>query len=166
MSRATKLTVQRMCQLAQLSRAGFYRRPNAWQPAEPERELGRQIHKLALQWPSYGSRRIRKELGRQGWRVNRKRVQRHMREQNLLCRPKRKFRVTTDSQHGRRSYAVPQSSTHTIAARYTKRPESVLARPRRGHTFIAHGFSRKPPKYEEPCKGDTTNACPARIGAG
>ena len=69
-------------------------------PAERDGKLHRQIHKLALQWPSYGSRRIRKELRRQGWRVNRKRVQRHMREQNLLCRPKRKFVLTTDSQHG------------------------------------------------------------------
>ena len=100
MSRATKLTVQRMCELAPLSRGGFYRRPSALPPAERDRQLRRQIHKLALPWPSYGSRRIRQELGRQGWRVNRKRVQRHMREQNLLCRPQRKFRLTTDSQHG------------------------------------------------------------------
>ena len=89
-----------MCALAQLGRAGFYRRESASQPAEPERELPRQIRKLALQWPSYGSRRIREELQRRGWRVNRKRVQRQLREQNLLCRPKRKFVVTTDAQHG------------------------------------------------------------------
>ncbi len=100
MSRATKLTVQRMCELARLSRAGFYRRPSASPTAEPEPPLRRQIRKLALQWPSYGSRRIRKQLQRQGWRVNRKRVQRQMREQNLLCRLKRKFVVTTDAQHG------------------------------------------------------------------
>ncbi len=100
MSGATKLTVQRMCELARLSRAGFYRRPSASQPAEPEPPLRRQIRKLALQWPSHGSRRIRQELGRQGWRVSRKRVQRQMREQNLLCRLKRKFVVTSDAQHG------------------------------------------------------------------
>ena len=69
-------------------------------PGERDGKLRRQIHKLALQWSSYGSRRIRKELRRQGWRVNRKRVQRHLREQNLLCRRKRKFVLTTDSQHG------------------------------------------------------------------
>ena len=89
-----------MCALAQLSRAGFYRPGSASQPAERERELGRQIRELALQWRSYGSRRIREELQRRGWRVNRKRVQRQLREQNLLCRRKRKFVVTTDSQHG------------------------------------------------------------------
>ena len=99
-SGGTKLTVQRMCALAQLSRARFYRPGSASQPAERERELRRQIRQLALQGCSYGSRRIREELQRRGWRVNRKRVQRQLREQNLLCRRKRKFVVTTDSQHG------------------------------------------------------------------
>jgi len=35
-----------------------------------------------------------------GWKVNRKRVQRLMREDNLLCLRKRKFVVTTESGHG------------------------------------------------------------------
>jgi transposase InsO family protein len=39
-------------------------------------------------------------LRRRGWRVNRKKVQRLMREDNLLCLRKRKFVVTTDSRHG------------------------------------------------------------------
>jgi transposase InsO family protein len=39
-----------------------------------------------------------------GWEVNRKRVQRLMREDNLLCVVKRKFVVTTDSTYGWKSY--------------------------------------------------------------
>jgi putative transposase len=45
-----------------------------------------------------------KELRRQGWTVNKKRVARIMREDNLLCLRKRKFVVTTDSNHGRKIY--------------------------------------------------------------
>jgi transposase InsO family protein len=40
-----------------------------------------------------------RELRRQGWTVNHKRMYRLMREDNLLCLRKRKFVVTTNSQH-------------------------------------------------------------------
>ena len=46
----------------------------------------------------------REELRRRGWTVNQKRVYRLMREDNLLCVRKRKFVVTTDSNHGRKVY--------------------------------------------------------------
>ena len=62
------------------------------------------IQRIALEWPSYGRRRITQELRRRGWTVNRKRVHRLMREDNLLCVRKRKFVVTTDSNHGRKIY--------------------------------------------------------------
>jgi transposase InsO family protein len=39
------------------------------------------------------------ELRRRGWGVNHKRVRRRMREDNLLCLRRRKFVVTTDSNH-------------------------------------------------------------------
>ena len=55
-SGGTKLTVRRMCALAQVSRAGFYRSGKASEPAERERELGHQIRALGPQWRSYGSR--------------------------------------------------------------------------------------------------------------
>jgi transposase InsO family protein len=40
-----------------------------------------------------------RELRKRGTKVNRKRLQRLMREDNLLCVAKRKFVVTTDSAH-------------------------------------------------------------------
>ena len=49
--------------------------------------------------PSYGWRRVQAELKRRGWVVNHKRVRRIMREDNLLCLRRRKFMVTTDSNH-------------------------------------------------------------------
>ena len=54
--------------------------------------------------PSYGWPRITAELKRRGWEVNHKRVYRIMREDNLLCLRRRKFVVTTDSNHDRPVY--------------------------------------------------------------
>src|SRR5262249_38019242 len=56
------------------------------------------------EWPSYGRRRITRELHRRNWAVNWKRVYRLMHEDNLLCVRKWKFVVTTDSNHGRKVY--------------------------------------------------------------
>ena len=45
--------------------------------------LMRQLDELYLKWPFYGSRRLRVELLHQGYRVNRKRIQRLMRTMAL-----------------------------------------------------------------------------------
>lgn len=62
-------------------------------------ELRDAIQKIALKMPAYGYRRVTAELRRQGGTVNHKRVLRIMREDNLLCLRRRKFVVTTDSNH-------------------------------------------------------------------
>ena len=93
-----------MCALGQVSRAGWYRRSPPTDPPARDVELRGEIQKIALEWPAYGSRRIAAELRRHGREVNRKRVQRLMREDNLLCLRKRKFVITTDSDHGLRVY--------------------------------------------------------------
>lgn len=93
--------IERMCRLAAVSRAGYYRR---WQASAPKREetgLRDRIQFLALANRHYGYRRIGALLGREGWRVNDKRVLRLMREDNLLCMRKAAFvPTTTDSRHG------------------------------------------------------------------
>lgn len=96
-----------MCELVGLSRATYYRhRDEAARPPLTPDEMGVRdaIQKIATEWPCYGSRRIAAELKAQGRRVNRKRVQRIMQEDNLLCLTKRKFVVTTDSAHGLKTY--------------------------------------------------------------
>jgi putative transposase len=99
------LTIERMVELGRVSRSGFYRFEKD-EPPQPDgdMELRDAIHRIALEWPSYGRPRITAELRRQGWTVNHKRVRRLLREDNLLCIRKRKFVVTTDSNHGRRVY--------------------------------------------------------------
>ena len=99
------LTVEHMAQLGHISRASFYRfDENAHAGRDADMELRDAIQRIALQWPSYGRPRITAELRRRGWTVNPKRVYRILREDNLLCMRKRKFVVTTDSNHGRKVY--------------------------------------------------------------
>jgi putative transposase len=83
-----------------VSRAGFYRFPSDSSGPDPNLELRDAIQRVALEFPSYGWPRMTAELRRRGWAVNHKRVYRLMREDNLLCLRKRKFVVTTDSDHG------------------------------------------------------------------
>jgi transposase InsO family protein len=94
-----------MVELGQVSRSGFYRfDENAKPGPDPDMDLRDAIQRIALEWPSYGRPRITQELRRRGWKVNPKRVYRLLREDNLLCVRKRKFVVTTDSNHGRKIY--------------------------------------------------------------
>ena len=62
------------------------------------------IQRIALEWPSYGRPRVTRELRRRGWTVNPKRVCRLLRKDNLLCVRRRRFVVTTDSNHTRKIY--------------------------------------------------------------
>lgn len=60
---------------------------------------------LLLEFPGYGYRRITKQLHREGWIVNHKKVARIMREKGWSCRPrKKKWIATTNSNHGLRIY--------------------------------------------------------------
>jgi transposase InsO family protein len=100
------LTIERMVELGRVSRSGFYRFDGAAaEPgSDPHMDLRDTIQRIALEWPSYGRPRITAELRRRGWTVNPKLVYRLMRKDNLLCVRKRKFVVTTDSNHARRIY--------------------------------------------------------------
>jgi len=94
------LTVERMCQLAQVSRASFYRSLQEQKPVEEDMEVRSAIQQIAVEHRRrYGYRRISAELRRRGMVVNHKRVVRMMREDNLLAVQPRHFVVTTDSDH-------------------------------------------------------------------
>jgi putative transposase len=100
MSMQGNLSVERMCCLAQVSRAGFYRTLAEQRPAEEEMEVRSAIQQIALEHRRrYGYRRVAAELHRRGMRVNRKRVARVMREDNLLAVQPQAFVATTDSRH-------------------------------------------------------------------
>jgi putative transposase len=100
-----RLSIERMVELGRVKRSGFYRfNANPETGPDKDMDLRDAIQRIALEWPSYGRPRITAELRRRGWTVNAKRVHRLLREDNLLCVRKRKFVVTTDSNHGRKVY--------------------------------------------------------------
>jgi transposase InsO family protein len=100
MSLQGSLSIERMCQLAQVSRAGFYRWLPEPAPVKEEMEVRATIQQIVLEHRRrYGYRRVAAELRGRGLRINHKRVARLMREDNLLAVQPRAFVVTTNSQH-------------------------------------------------------------------
>jgi len=85
-----------------IARSTFYHKGKAKSPDQMETEanLKDRIEAICLEFPHYGYRRVTRQLKREGWAVNHKRVLRLMRESDLLCRVKRKYVKTTDSKHG------------------------------------------------------------------
>jgi transposase InsO family protein len=94
------LTVERMCVLAGVNRAGYYRHWKVSAPRQEETVVRDTIQRVALANRRYGYRRIAAQLRRDGLVANHKRVLRLMRRDNLLCLRQRPFvPVTTDSRH-------------------------------------------------------------------
>ena len=95
------LPISRSCRALEVSRSGYYK----WRTKHEiisfdDMDLRNQIQRIALEFPGYGYRRITAELQNLGYVVNRKRVLRLMRQDNLLCLKKKFKPVTTDSNHG------------------------------------------------------------------
>lgn len=104
-SRQDTLTVERMCQLAQVSRAGYYRFLEPRQTVEEGMTVRSLIQHIALENKRrYGRWRVKRDLEDHGWVVNHKRIARIMREDNLLCLRRRKFIATSDSRHNLQVY--------------------------------------------------------------
>jgi putative transposase len=99
------LSVERMCELARVSRAGFYRSLQEGAPGEEDVEVRSVIQRIVLEHRRrYGYRRVTAELRRRGMMVNHKRVWRVMRADNLLAVQPKAFVTTTDSNHSLEIY--------------------------------------------------------------
>ena len=117
-----EFTVTRMCRLMGVSPSAYYdwlTRPQSARSLEDVR-LGEQvksIHKQSRE--TYGARRIRHELMEAGDPISRVRVGRLMKQQDLESKSRRKFKATTNSNHGRpvspylldREFCVAQPDT-------------------------------------------------------
>jgi putative transposase len=78
-----RLSVRRQCRLLGIARSGVYR------PRRPanDNDLGlmRRLDELFTQWPFLGSRRLARMLREEGHAINRKRVQRLMRQMGIAA---------------------------------------------------------------------------------
>ena len=94
--------IEFMCEQLDVSRSGYYASLTRGQSARARDDLKLAVEVAEAHERSrnrYGSPRVQQDLRAQGRRVSRKRVARHMREQGLAARQKRRFRRTTDSNH-------------------------------------------------------------------
>jgi transposase InsO family protein len=89
--------ITRVCQVLMLPRSSAYYHACA----PDEQPLQAAITAVAAQYPTYGTRRLAKQLGRAPYRmvVNRKRARRIMRTLGLMRTRRRSQRRTTNSQH-------------------------------------------------------------------
>lgn len=99
---SNEFSVQRICQVLDVSRSGYY----SWLNRKPsKRKLENQGLKLRIAQiysekdGRYGSPRIYRQLRKEGFKCNQKRVERLMKVLGLKAKQKRKFKVTTDSNH-------------------------------------------------------------------
>lgn len=97
-------TVTRMCNMMGVSQSAYYdwqKRPESAR-SRKDRLLGEKvkaIHKKSRE--NYGTRRIRQDLVEEGELISRARVGRLMKQQGLESKSRRKFKATTNSNHGR-----------------------------------------------------------------
>ncbi len=99
---AKQYPITQICDILDCARSTYYHQA----AAVDEQELRQAIATVAGEWPRYGYRRITKQLQRQGWIINHRRVERLMRELRLQAdrKPKRRVR-TTESSHPFPRYA-------------------------------------------------------------
>lgn len=76
-----QLPIKTQAELLGLHRSSLYYKP--WSPSPEEVRLKHRIDEIYTEYPFYGSRRITAQLRLEGWQVNRKAVQWHMREMGL-----------------------------------------------------------------------------------
>jgi transposase InsO family protein len=94
------LSVERMCRVASVSRASFYRWLSPSVPVEEQMEVRSAIQAVVLEHRRrYGYRRVTREIRRRGMMVNHKRVARLMSQDNLLAVQPRAWVATTNSEH-------------------------------------------------------------------
>jgi putative transposase len=135
-----------MCELAQVSRASFYREWEQKAPSEAEMALRDAIQRTALKHRDHGYRRITPLIQRAGFVVGEEKVRRILRSDNLLAVRRRKFVVTTDSNHRFRVHPNLAESMELTAVNQLWVADITYIRLQREFVFLAvvlDAFSRK-----------------------
>jgi putative transposase len=119
-----------------LSRSTFYYRRQVASPEE-EKAITARIEAICLEFPGYGYRRVTKQLQHEGQVINHKKVLRLMRENDLLCRVRRKWVRTTDSKHPFRRYPNLLKGTVVTRANQAWLADITYIRIRSGFVYLA-----------------------------
>ena len=118
-------TVTRMCNLMDISQSAYYdwlKRPESARSLEDRRlsEKVKESHEKSRK--TYGARRILRDLVDDNESISRTRVGRLMKQQGLESKGKRKFKATTNSNHGR-----PVAPNLLDRALRVEQPDTVYA---------------------------------------
>ncbi len=124
-----------------------------------EADLRDRIEVICLEFPRYGYRRVTHQLKHERWQVNHKKVLRLMRESDLLCRVRRKWAKTTDSNH--RFPRYPNLIKGMVISRLNQvwLSDITYIRIRMGFVYLAailDAYSRKVIGYAVSMSLDTT----------
>jgi len=133
--------------MIELPRSTYYYKPHSQESRlEQDDKLRERIEQIVLEFPGYGYRRITHELQRRGLQINHKRVLRLMRQGALLCRRKRRFVTTTDSDHGFHVYPNLSKGIRLTGLNQLWLADITYIRLRREFIYLAallDAFSRK-----------------------
>jgi len=83
--------------MTEVSRSGYYYKPKG--DKSKDAILLERIRAIATEFPCYGYRRVTAALKREGILINHKRIYRIMHQNGICCTIRRRYRVTTNSNH-------------------------------------------------------------------
>ena len=124
--------MRRQCELLGVNRSNVYYTPSG--ESELNCELMLRLDQLYTQWPFYGSRRMTAELRSDGYRVNRKRVQRLMRMmgiQAIYPRPR-----TSDPHPGHRIFPYLLRDVAVVEVNHVWSTDITYVPLRRGFAYL------------------------------
>jgi len=140
-----EVSVRRLCELYGVSRSWFYEQQGR-DEVDADQALSEDIEAVVMAFNGYGYRRVTRELARRGHPANHKRVLRVMRERRLLCRPKRRDRATTDSNHNEKRFANLLPEVIPVRPDQVWQADLTYVRVQQGFVYLAcvlDGFTRE-----------------------
>ncbi|WP_139806675.1 IS3 family transposase [Deinococcus hopiensis] len=144
-ARPKEVSVRRLCELHGVNRSWFYEQQGR-EEMDADQALSQDIEAVVVEFDGYGYRRVTRELARRGRPVNHKRVLRVMRERRLLCRPKRRYRATTDSNHNEKRFPNLLREVVPVRPDQVWQADLTYVRVRQGFVYLAcvlDGFTRE-----------------------
>lgn len=140
-----EVSVRCLCELHGVSRSWFYQRQHR-EEVDPDQALVGDIEAVVEEFIGYGYRRVTRELARRGRPANHKRVLRVMRERRLLCRPKRRYRATTNSNHSEKRFPNLLRGVVPVRPDQVWQADLTYVRVQQGFVYLAcvlDGFTRE-----------------------
>lgn len=101
MGNTHQFAVEKMCKVLKVSRSGYYK----WFRGKDNREERKVDLESLIRYEfersksTYGSPRIVDELNKENYVCSKSTVARYMQHMNIAARPRKKYRITTDSNH-------------------------------------------------------------------